>query len=430
MKKKLCSILLGVVLAASSLLTACGSSSTGEVDASAAGTAAASESADTSAAGTAAETVEGAGIPAENLKIGVIYVGDENEGYTSSHMAGIDAMQEALGLNDDQIIEKTTIPEDETCYDAAVDLAGQGCNAIFATSFGHEDYLLQAAAEYPDIQFFHATGYQAASSGLSNFHNYFTKIYEARYVSGVVAGLKLNEMIEKGEITEDKAKIGYVGAFPYAEVISGFTSFYLGAKSVCPSATMEVQYTNSWADMSAENETATSLISNGAVLISQHADTTGAPSACEAAGVPCVGYNVDMTSVAPKTALTSAANNWGAYYTIAGQSLVDGTEIPVDYAEGYDKGCVNITPLNDAAVAEGTKEKVAEVEAALADGSLHVFDTSTFTVNGKSLEDAIAEGGDYAKYSDYVSDGYFHESEIASAPAFDIIIDGVTAQAQ
>ncbi|SKC02389.1 basic membrane protein A [Lachnospiraceae bacterium] len=424
MKKKSCSILLGIMLAATSLLSACGSATADSADAA---TKASSQAASES---TATESAQGAGIAASDLKVGVIYVGDENEGYTESHMAGIDAMQEALGLTDDQIIEKTTIPEDETCYDAAVDLASQGCNAIFATSFGHEDYLLQAAGEYPDIQFFHATGYQAASSGLSNFHNYFTKIYEARYVSGVVAGLKLNEMIEKGDITEDKAKIGYVGAFPYAEVISGYTSFYLGAKSVCPSVTMEVQYTNSWADMSAENEVATSLISNGAVLISQHADTTGAPSACEAAGVPCVGYNVDMTSVAPNTALTSAANNWGAYYTIAGQSLVDGTAIPVDYAEGYDKGCVNITALNEGVVAEGTADKVAEVEAALADGSLHVFDTTTFTVGGKTLEDLVAEGGDYAKYADYVSDGYFHESEIVSAPAFDLIIDGITAQAQ
>ncbi len=425
MKKKTCSVLLGIMLAATSLLSACGGATGSSATAATTSTSAASDAA--SSEGTA---VEGTGIAAEDLKVGVIYVGDENEGYTESHMAGIDAMQAALGLTDDQVIEKTNIPEDETCYDAAVDLASQGCNAIFATSFGHEDYLLQAANEYPDIQFFHATGYQAASSGLSNFHNYFTKIYEARYVSGVVAGLKLNEMIESGKITEDKAKIGYVGAFPYAEVISGFTSFYLGAKSVCPSATMEVQYTNSWADMSAENEVATSLISNGAVLISQHADTTGAPSACEAAGVPCVGYNVDMTSVAPSVALTSAANNWGAYYTIAGQSLVDGTEIPVDYAEGYDKNCVNITPLNESVVAEGTVDKVAEVESALADGSLHVFDTTTFTIGGKTLEDLIAEGGDYAKYTAYVSDGYFHESEVGSAPAFDIIIDGVTAQAQ
>lgn len=363
---------------------------------------------------------------ASDIKIGVIYVGDENEGYTESHMLGIDAMMAELGLSEDQVIEKTNIPEDESCYDAAVDLADSGCNVIFATSFGHESYLLQAAAEFPDVAFFHATGYQAASSGLPNMHNYFTAIYEARYVSGVVAGLKLNEMIEAGEITEDTAKMGYVGAFPYAEVVSGYTSFYLGAKSVCPSVTMEVQYTNSWADMSGEAEVASQLIADGCVLISQHADTTGSPSACEEAGVPCVGYNVDMTKVAPDVALTSAANNWGAYYTIAIKSILAGEAVPVDWAQGYATGVVYITDLNENAVAEGTSEKVAEVEAALKDGSLKVFDTTTFTVDGKAIEDLIAEGGDYAKYADYVSDGYFHESEVISAPAFDLRIDGIT----
>lgn len=213
-----------------------------------------SNAADNSAAASTEAGTDGtqAAASAADIKVGVIYIGDENEGYTAAHMAGIDEMAANLGLSDDQIIEKTTIPEDESCYDAAVDLADQGCNIIFATSFGHETYILQAAQEYPDIQFCHATGYQAASSGLSNMHNYFDAIYEARYVSGVVAGMKLNEMIENGDITADQAKIGYVGAFPYAEVISGFTSFYLGAKSVCESVTMEVQYTNSWADMTAE----------------------------------------------------------------------------------------------------------------------------------------------------------------------------------
>mgnify|MGYP001077306519 CR=1 FL=1 len=369
------------------------------------------------------------GTQAADIKVGVIYIGDENEGYTAAHMAGIDEMAANLGLSDDQIIEKTTIPEDESCYDAAVDLADQGCNIIFATSFGHETYILQAAQEYPDIQFCHATGYQAASSGLSNMHNYFDAIYEARYVSGVVAGMKLNEMIENGTITADQAKIGYVGAFPYAEVISGFTSFYLGAKSVCESVTMEVQYTNSWADMTAEGEVANQLIADNCVLISQHADTTGAPSACETAGVPCVGYNVDMTSVAPNTALTSASMDWGVYYTYAVQCMLDGTAIDTDWCKGFAEGADKITTLNDKTVAEGTEEKVKEVEDALIDGSLHVFDTSTFTVNGSSLEDLIAEGGDYAKYADYVSDGYYHESELASAPSFDIIIDGITSQA-
>lgn len=390
-----------------------------------------SSTADNSAAASTEAGTDGtqAAASAADIKVGVIYIGDENEGYTAAHMAGIDEMAANLGLSDDQIIEKTTIPEDESCYDAAVDLADQGCNIIFATSFGHETYILQAAQEYPDIQFCHATGYQAASSGLSNMHNYFDAIYEARYVSGVVAGMKLNEMIENGDITADQAKIGYVGAFPYAEVISGFTSFYLGAKSVCESVTMEVQYTNSWADMTAEGEVANQLIADNCVLISQHADTTGAPSACETAGVPCVGYNVDMTSVAPDAALTSPTNNWGAYYTYAVQCVLDGKAIDTDWCKGFSEDAVRITPVNEAVAAEGTDAKVEEVEAALKDGSLHVFDTSTFTVNGSSLEDLIAEGGDYAKYADYVSDGYYHESELASAPSFDIIIDGITSQA-
>mgnify|MGYP002528421831 CR=1 FL=1 len=205
---------------------------------------------------------EGKGIAKEDLKVGVIYIGDENEGYTAAHMKGIDEMEEKLGLDDSQIIEKTLIGEDEGCYDAAADLADQGCQIIFANSFGHETYILEAAGEYPEVQFCHATGTQAASSGLSNMHNYFTNIYEARYVSGVVAGLKLNEMIEDGTVKEDACKMGYVGAFPYAEVISGYTAFYLGAKSVCPSVTMEVKYTNSWASFDLEKECADALISS------------------------------------------------------------------------------------------------------------------------------------------------------------------------
>lgn len=372
---------------------------------------------------TAPVFAEGDGVAAEDLKIGVIYIGDENEGYTSAHMKGIDEMEEALGLDDSQVIEKTLIGEDEAAYDAAADLADQGCQVVFATSFGHETYVLQAAGEYPEVQFCHATGTQAASSGLANMHNYFTNIYEARYVSGVVAGMKLNEMIENGEITEDTAKMGYVGAYPYAEVISGFTSFYLGAKSVCPSVTMEVKYTNSWASFDLEKECADALISDGCVLISQHADTTGAPTACEAAGVPCVGYNVDMTEVAPNSALTSASIDWGVYYTYAVQCVIDGEDIDVDWCKGLADGADRLTDLNEAVVAEGTADKVEEVEAAIEDGSLHVFDTSTFTVDGEELTTYVKDGSDV----EYISDGYFHESEFGSAPAFDIIIDGITS---
>ena len=235
--------------------------------------------------------------------------------------------------------------------------------------------------------------------------------------------VELNQMIEDGTITEDNCKMGYVGAFPYAEVISGYTSFYLGAKSVCPSVTMEVKYTNSWASFDLEKECADALISDGCVLISQHADTTGAPTACEAAGVPCVGYNIDMTSVAPNTALTSASMDWGVYYTYAVQCMLDGTAIDTDWCKGFSDGADKITPLNEKVVAEGTDEKVKEVEDALADGSLHVFDTSTFTVDGKELTTYKKDGSD----TEYVSDGYFHESEYGSAPAFDVAIDGITS---
>ena len=422
--KKLASMAMAGVMAVS--LAACGGSDTAKTTAADAATTAEAE---TTAAAEDAETKEteaseapaAGGIAKEDLKIGFVYIGDENEGYTAAHYNGAMEMKEKLGLNDDQIIVKWNIPEDETAKDAAMDLADQGCQIIFANSFGHESYVIEAAKEYPDVQFCHATGFQAASSGLSNMHNYFTSIYESRYVSGVVAGLKLNQMIEDGTVKADACKIGYVGAYPYAEVISGYTSFFLGVRSVCPDATMEVKYTNSWASFDLEKEAADALISDGCVLISQHADTTGAPTACEAAGVPCVGYNISMIATAPDQALTSASNNWGIYMTYAVQSVLDGTEIPADWCKGFSDGAVLITELNDKAVAPGTKEKVEEVEAKLASGELHVFDTSTWTVNGETLDSYKKDGSDI----EYISDGYFHESEFASAPAFDIFIDGI-----
>ena len=360
------------------------------------------------------------GIPADEITVGYIYIGDENEAYTAAHYEGAKAMAEALGLSEDQIIIKWNTAETEACYDAAIDLAEAGCDIIFGNSFNFESYMIEAAREYPEIEFCHATGYQAATCGLDNVHNYFTSVYESRYVSGVVAGMKLNEMIADGTITADQCVVGYVGAFPYAEVISGYTAFFLGIRSVCPEATMKVQYTNSWASFDLEKEAAEALIAQGCVLISQHADTTGAPTACEAAGVPCVGYNVSMIATAPNTALTSASIDWAPYNTYAVECVINGEPIAVDWCQGYDTGANKITELN-----EGVAEKVAEVEAALVSGDLKVFDTSTFTIGGETLESLIEANADYAKYADYVSDGYFHESELASAPSFDIIVDGI-----
>lgn len=380
-----------------------------------------------------------AAVSTADIKVGMICIGDENEGYSANHINGLLRAMEALGISKDQVIFKYNTPETEAAYEAAIDLAEQGCNIIFANSFGHESYIALAAEEYPEIEFCHATGTSAMNAGLENFHNYFAAIYEARYVSGVVAGLKLNEMIESGKITAEAAKMGYVGAFPFAEVISGYTSFFLGARSVCPSVTMEVRYTNSWGDMALEKETAEALIANGCVLISQHADTTGAPTACEAAGVPCVGYNISMIPTAPTQALTSSYVNWAAYYSFALENVLAGNTFPADWSAGYVDGAVAITELNAANVAEGTAEKVAEVEAALKAGTLKVFDTATFTAPEGAGYTVDAEGhltsafatdtdGDWvADANEVVMDGYFSESSVQSAPYFAIIIDGITA---
>ena len=377
--------------------------------------------------------------PASDFKVGVVLVGDENEGYTFAHMEGIKEAAKTLGIADDQIIWKYNIPEDEKCKDACDDLVGQGCSVIFTNSYGHQSYTQQAAEEYPDVQFVAMTGDTAKASGLSNFCNAFTRVYESRYVSGVVAGLKLQELIDadkipaEGKDADGNIKIGYVGAYPYAEVVSGYTAFYLGIKSIVSNVVMDVQYTNSWFDMVAEGAAADALMARGCVIIGQHADSTGAPSAVEAAQktgkvVYSVGYNVDMLSVAPNAALTSATNNWSVYYTYAIGAAMKGEKIDTNWAEGYEKDAVAITELG-ASCAEGTAEKVEEVIAGIKDGSIHVFAQDSFTVGGKAVEEAFATDtdGDWTPDADNAMfDGYYHESYFQSAPAFGLRIDGIT----
>ena len=365
----------------------------------------------------------------EDFKVGFIFLHDENSTYDLNFINGANAAIEALGLSEDQYVFRTNIPEGQECYDAAADLADAGCDIIFADSFGHEDYMIQAAQEFPEVQFCHSTGTKAHTQGLDNYHNAFASIYEGRYLAGIVAGMKLNEMIENGEITEDEAKIGYVGAFTYAEVISGYTSFFLGARSVCPSATMDVTFTGSWYDETAEREAANNLIAGGCVLISQHADSMGAPSACEDAGVPNVSYNGSTIAACPDTYLVSSRIDWAPYYEYAITCAINGEAIDADWTGTLETGSVVLTDLNESAVAEGTQEAVDEAMAALEDGSLHVFDTSTFTVGGETVTTYMADvdtdensEGD----TEAIVDGYFAESTFRSAPYFDLRIDGIT----
>ena len=366
---------------------------------------------------------------ASDIKVGFIFLHDENSTYDKNFMDAAKAIQEKLGLTDEQVLFKTNIPESSECYEAAAELVDAGCDLIFADSFGHEDFIIQAAEEFPEVQFCHATGTQAHTRGLANFHNAFASIYEGRYLAGIAAGMKLNEMIENGEITEDEAKMGYVGAYPYAEVKSGYTSFYLGAKSVCPSVTMDVMFTNSWFDIALEKEAANSLISNGCVLISQHADSEGAPKACEENGVPNVAYNISTISMGPNTALISSKIDWAPYFELIITSVMNGEEIPTDYCMTIADGGVVLTELNEAVAAEGTQEAIDAAREKLLAGELHVFDTATFTVGGETLTSYMADvdtDENFTPDTEAVSDGYFHESEYRSAPYFDIDIDGIT----
>ncbi len=360
------------------------------------------------------------------LKVGFIFLHDENSTYDLNFMNAAKEACETLGV---ESVFKTNIPEDQSCYEAAAELADAGCNIVFADSFGHEDYIIQAAKEFPEVQFCHSTGTKAHTEGLDNYHNAFASIYEGRYLAGVAAGLKLNEMIDNGDFAAEDAKIGYVGAFTYAEVVSGYTSFFLGARSVCPTATMEVTFTGSWYDETAEKEAANKLIANGCKLVSQHADSMGAPTACETAGVPNVSYNGSTISACPNTFIVSSRIDWAPYYEFVINAVANGETIPADWTGTLATGSVVLTEVNEAAAAAGTADKIAEVKAALEAGTIHVFDTANFTVGGETLTSYMADVDTDANYeadTEVILDGYFHESEMRSAPYFDLRIDGIT----
>ena len=383
---------------------------------------------------------------AAKVKVGFITLHDENSTYDKNF---IDAAKEAcanLGLveNEDYFI-KTNVGETEQCADVAADLVDAGCNIIFADSFGHEPYMIEVAKANPEVQFCHSTGTRAHTEGLANYHNAFASIYEGRYLAGIAAGMKLNAMIEAGDIKAEEAKMGYVGAFTYAEVVSGYTSFYLGAKSVCPTVTMDVTFTGSWYDEALEKEGAQKLIDMGCKLISQHADSMGAPTACENAGIPNVSYNGSTGKACPNTYIISSRINWAPYYEYAIKAVMDGTTIDTDWTGTLATGSVVLTDLNTAVAAEGTAEAIAAATEKLEKGELHVFDTATFTTRADDTMNAFkvdflkvdADGHitsyladvdtdqAYAGDTEVVHDGYFAESEKRSAPYFDLEIDGI-----
>jgi len=340
----------------------------------------------------------GDGVTLDNIKLGFVHITDPSDmGYTYNHNLGTEKMQRELGLRDDQIINKFNTPEDAECEAALRELVEQGCHIIFATSFGFEDYVMTVAAEFPEIEFCHASGYQCALSDMPNTHNYFGKIYQARYLSGIAAGLK----------TENN-HLGYVNAFPFAECIQGFTGFYLGAKSVNPDVTMTVMNTNSWNDPQKEAQVAKSLIELGCDVLGQHCDSTAPATAAEAEGIFHVGYNSDMIDAAPNATLTSAIWDWSRYLELAVTNYVEGKAIPKDWGEGLKEGAVDISRLNEALIAEGTAEAIEEARAKILSGDWDVFTGPLVNADGEVV---VADGDTYI--------------EPASSPAWDHILEGI-----
>lgn len=370
-------------------------------------------------------TLTGCGGGEDGYKVGFICLHDENSTYDKNFLDAANAACEELGVVP---VIKTNIPEGQECYDAAAELVDAGCDIIFANSFGHEDFMIQAAKDFPEVEFCHSTGTKAHTEGLDNYHNAFAHIYQGRYLAGVAAGMKLNEMIDAGDITADQAKMGYVGAYTYAEVVSGYTSFYLGAKSVCESVTMDVTFTGSWYDEALEKEAANKLINDGCVLISQHADSMGAPTACENAGVPNVSYNGSTQEACPNTFIVSSRIDWTPYYVYAIKAAQNDEAIDADWCGGLEEGSVVLTEINEKVAAKGTADKLAEVTEQLKKGEINVFDTAAFTVEGAALSTYLADvdtDADMTPDTEAIEGGAFMESKHRSAPYFDLKIDGI-----
>lgn len=365
------------------------------------GPAASSQENDSGPAGAAEVTLD-------TIKVGFVHLADPSDmGWTYNHDQGTKDMQAELGLRDDQIINKFNVPEGAECDTALRELVDAGCNIIFATSFGFEDYVKEVAAEYPEIQFCHATGYQAADAGLPNFHNYYASVYEGRFLSGIAAGLK----------TESN-HLGFVASFPYAEVISGFTSFYLGAKSVNPDVTMDIMHINTWNDPTVESQAAQALIDRGCDVISQHTDSTATATTAEENGVWQVAYSNDMISAAPEASLISVRFDWSLYLIECVTAVVDGTDIPVDWCKGIADDVVYLSPLNTAIAAPGTQDAIDAARASIINGDLKVF-AGPLVGSGVDFEGSPVS-------IDIPAGDYFDEQGEASAPSWNYIVPGCT----
>ncbi len=347
---------------------------------------------------------EQTGLPAENLKAGLLLYGSEETPYDRGHVAGLEKAFAQLELDPEtQLTVLEDVPENETCMDAIEELIDQGCQIIFSGTRGHEAYLAEAAMRYPEVTFCHAAGYQAASDNLDNTHNYYAKIQDARYLSGIAAGLR----------TETDT-LGFVASRSYGEMISAYTAFYLGAKSVNPDVTMLVTYTNAWADEEKETAAAQSLIDLGCDVLSYHTNLDTTAAVAEANGVYVVGCHGEVTGLAPDSALLSCQIDWGTYYLYALNCLLQGQEIAQDWCGSYSDGACSLTAVNREAAAPDTEEAINAAAAGLADGTVAVFAGPLYGIDADGNQLTLAEGS------------YYEENKDRSAPSFAYLVEGIT----
>ena len=380
------------------------------------------------------------------VKVGLICLHDSQSTYDANFIDSMKAAVSSLGERvDGEAIIKTGVAESIAAFNAAKDLVKQGCNVIFADSFGHEKFMLKAAKKYPSVTFCHATGTQAKVAGVANYHNAFASIYEGRYLAGYAAGLKLQAMLKDGLVKENNydkdgnVKLGYIGAYPYAEVVSGYTSWFLGVREVVSNVVMDVTFTFDWYKPDAEEAGAKMLISNGAVLLSQHADSMGAPGACEDAYndgkgplIPDVSYNVSTQKECPNTYVAFSKINWAPYYEEVVNSMFEGRAIRGEVNNNFTGTIATDSVQYDAADAE-IKAQCEVIKQELIAGTRKVFDCAKFTVDGQHLTSYKADVddmGDFVPETEVIkSEGgltFFDESSLRSAPYFDITIDGIT----
>lgn len=388
MKKRMIKLTGALLLVANLVFSGCGKSTQLDDYATNEGSDSVEEGTEAVADNTSGDT---GGIPKDEIKVGVIHLSDpaEGSGYTYTHDLGIQGMQQNLNLSDDQIVRKINISDtDADATRAAIqECIDEGCNIIFTTSWGYMETTAEMAEEYPDIYFSHGTGYM--SNG-KNFNNYFGRIYQARYLSGIVAGMNTKS-----------DKIGYVAAMDStnSEVTGGIDAFAMGIYSVNQNAKVYVKVTNSWFDPDGEKAAAETLLNMGCDVIAQHCDTEYPQTLAQEKGVYSIGYNSDMSKNAPEACLCSVIWNWSAYYTSAVQSVIDGTWDGSNYYGGMNENLVGLTSLADFC-ADGTAEKVEEAKAAILSGENGVFDGvietntgETVGKEGKTLDDATITGG-------------------------------------